>query len=452
MATAKAKIDNYLTKKLWETDLDSLGTLRSWWIKFLRFLYVLLLELSEEQLALRAMGLVYTTLLSIVPLLAVSFSVLKAFGVHTRFEIFLYYFLEPLGDKGVDLSLKIIGFVENVNVSVLGSIGLAMLVYTVMSQIHKVEIALNYIWNVKSTRSFEKRFSNYLSVLLIGPVLIFSAIGITGSLMSTSVAQKILSIKSLGSIIYYTGRLIPYILVSAAFTFIYIFLPNTKVRLTAALTGGLFSGVMWKLTGMAFAFFIVSSAHYSAVYSGFSILILSLIWLYWSWFIFLVGAKVSYYQQYPGLIYARKASFSLSNRMKEKLALQIMFLIGDNFHKNERHWRLEPLSKHLGLPALIVQETLTMLEKKGLIITSYEEPPAYLPAKDLETISISEILDAVRISSDETLAGNKFIAIPEVDGLINQTDDALYQSVKNKTLKSLIISDKKNSDNRKKSS
>jgi membrane protein len=446
MPTTKAKIDNYLTKKLWGTDLDSLGTLRSWWIKFLRFLYVLFLELSEEQLALRAMGLVYTTLLAVVPLLAVSFSVLKAFGVHTRFEIFLYYFLEPLGDKGVDLSLKIIGFVENVNVSVLGSIGLAMLVYTVMSQIHKVESALNYIWNVKSTRSFEKRFSNYLSVLLVGPVLIFSAIGITGSLMSTSVVQKILSLKSLGSFIYYTGRLVPYILVSAAFTFIYIFLPNTKVRFTSALTGGLFSGVMWKLTGMVFTSFIVSSAQYSAIYSGFSFLILSLIWLYWSWFILLVGAKVSYYQQYPRLIYAGKGPLSLSNRMKEKLALLIMFLIGDTFHRNERHLSLELLSKRLGLPAITIQETLTILEKKGLIIPSLEETPAYLPAKDLETISIGEILGAVRISGEEALAGGKLIAIPEVDRLIGQTDDALYQSVKNKTLKSLIASGRKPHD------
>ena len=447
MPTAKVKIDNYLTKKLWGTDLDSLGTLGSWWIKFLRFLYVLFLELSEEQLALRAMGLVYTTLLSVVPLLAVSFSVLKAFGVHTRFEIFLYYFMEPLGDKGVDLSLKIIGFVENVNVSVLGSIGLAMLVYTVMSQIHKVESALNYIWNVKSARSFEKRFSNYLSVLLVGPVLIFSAIGITGSLMSTSVVQKILSIKSLGSIIYYAGRLIPYILVSAAFTFVYIFLPNTKVRFTSALAGGLFSGMMWKLTGMAFTSFIVSSAQYSAIYSGFSILILSLIWLYWSWFILLVGAKVSYYQQYPRLKYAGKGPLSLSNRMKEKFALLIMYLIGNTFHRNERHLSLETLSKRLGLPTITIQEMLTILENKGLIISSLEDPPAYLPAKDLETISIGEILDAVRTSGDEALAGIKLIAIPEVEHLISRTDDALYQSVKNRTLKSLLASGRKPHEN-----
>ena len=437
MSKTKTKIDDYLTRKLWQTDLDSVGAVRAWWLKFLRFLYVLLLELSEEQLALRAMSLVYTTLLSIVPLLAVSFSVLKAFGVQTKFEILLYYFLEPLGEKGVDLSLKIIGFVENINVSVLGSIGLTMLVYTVLSQLQKVESSLNYIWNVKGTRSFEKRFSNYLSVLLVGPLLIFSAVGITGSLMSTAVVRKVLSMQSLGMAIYIAGKLIPYILVSAAFTFVYIFLPNTKVRFAAALTGGIFSGIVWKITGMIFASFIVTSAQYSAIYSGFSLLILSLIWLYWSWFILLVGAKVSFYQQYPTLMYAKKNSLSLSNRMKEKLALMIMFLVGSHFHQNKPAWNLESLSKRVGLPATIVSSMLAMLEKKGLIAPSGEEPPVYLPAKDPEIILIGEILDIAR-SGDESLAVRD--AIPEVDGMINHMDSSFHQSVENATLKSLIVS------------
>ncbi len=438
MSGAGRKIDDYLTKKLWQTDLDSLGPVRSWWIKFLRFRYVLLVELSEEQLAMRAMSLVYTTLLSLVPLLAVSFSVLKAFGVQTKFEIFLYYFLEPLGEKGVDLSLKIISFVENINVSVLGSIGLTMLIYTVLSQLQKVERALNYIWSVKATRSFEKRFSNYLSVLLVGPILIFSAVGITGSLMSTSVVQKVLSIKSLGTVIYAAGRLVPYLLVSAAFTFVYIFLPNTKVRFAAALTGGIFSGVVWKITGMIFASFVVTSAQYSAIYSGFSLLILFLIWLYWSWFILLVGAKVSFYQQYPTLIYARKNSFSLSSRMKEQVALMIMFLIGSHFHQNKPAWNLESLSERVGLPVTIVVDMVSMLERHGLIAPSGEEPPVYRPAKDPEIILIGEILDVVRKSGDESIVVND--AVPEVDGVIRHMESALHQSVENMTLKSLIVS------------
>lgn len=438
MPAIKRKIDDYLFKKLWSPDLTSSGTFQSFRIKVLRFLSVLFRELSEEQLALRAMGLVYSTLLSVVPFLAVSFSVLKAFGVHTRFEIFLYYFLEPLGEKGVDLSLKVIGFVENINAHLLGSIGLALLMYTVMSQIQKVERALNDIWGVKGTRSFEKRFSNYLSVVLIGPIFIFAAIGITGTLMSTAVVQRVLSIKSLGMVIYGAGMLVPYMLASAAFTFVYLFLPNTRVRLSAALTGGIFAGITWKVMGMIFTAFVVSSAQYSAVYSGFSVLILTLIWLYWSWFILFIGAKVAYYQQYPGLIQYRKDPLSLSSRIKETLALQIMFQIGSNFHKNLPSWKLESLSGQLKIPAVLVREMLLILERQGLIVPTHDEPPAYLPAKDPEIITIKEILDVVRMSGHEGSAGDMLITTPDVDRLMIRLEAAVTQAFGDETLKSLV--------------
>ncbi|RPI38084.1 MAG: hypothetical protein EHM54_01380 [Nitrospiraceae bacterium] len=258
--------------------------------------------------------------------------------------------------------------------------------------------------------------------------------------MSTSVVQKVLSIQSLGMAIYIAGKLIPYLLVSAAFTFVYIFLPNTKVRFAAALTGGIFSGIVWKITGMIFASFIVTSAQYSAIYSGFSLVILALIWLYWSWFILLVGAKVSFYQQYPTLIYARKDSLSLSNRMKEKLALMIMFLIGSHFHLNKPAWNLESLSKRVGLPAPIVSNILAMLERKGLVAPSGEEPPVYLPAKDPEIIRVGEILEVARYG-DESLAIHD--AIPAVDGMIKHMENLFQQSAENATLKSLILSAEK---------
>src|SRR5512147_10022 len=168
MSSFKDKIDSLFVGKLWEADLASASRAKSLQIRALRLIYVIIKGFSEEQLILRAMSLVYTTLLSFVPLLAVSFSVLKAFGVHTQFLIFLYYFLEPLGDSGVDLSMKVIGFVENIKISVLGSIGLSTLIFTVISTVQKIESALNHIWNIKGTRGFSQRFSNYMSILLVG--------------------------------------------------------------------------------------------------------------------------------------------------------------------------------------------------------------------------------------------------------------------------------------------
>ena len=237
--TAKRLI-HFIKRDLWEVDLDSLNKYKLFIVKTLRLINVILRELTEGQLTLRAMSLVYTTLLSIVPVLAISFSVLKAFGVHNEVvEPFLMKFLAPLGGKGEEITSQIIGFVENMNVGVLGSLGLGMLIYTVISVIQKIEASFNSIWRIKKARSFARRFSDYVSVIIVGPILIFSAMGLTASFMSNTIVQAIVSIEPFGTAFYYFVEKIPYIIVCAAFTFLYIFIPNTKVKFKSALIAGL---------------------------------------------------------------------------------------------------------------------------------------------------------------------------------------------------------------------
>ncbi|HET6513726.1 MAG TPA: YihY/virulence factor BrkB family protein, partial [Thermodesulfovibrionales bacterium] len=324
MIRALKKIETYFAKDLWDLDINSLGRMRALQVKFLRLATVFVSELSGEQLALRAMSLVYTTLLTIVPLLAVSFSVLKAFGVHTKLEVLLSSFLEPLGPGGINLSLRIIEFVERVNVGVLGAFGLSALLYTVISQIQKIEVSLNFIWHVSKPRSFSRRVTAYMSILLVGPVLGFSAIGLSAYLMESSLVRRLLSVETVGSAAYLAGHGMTYLLICAFFVFVYVSLPNTKVHFASALVGGIFAGIVWKIMGLVFASFIVTSTQYSAIYSGFALGILFLIWLYWSWFILLVGARVSFYHQYPRLLDFRKESLRLSTRQREKLAMLIM--------------------------------------------------------------------------------------------------------------------------------
>jgi len=144
---------------------------------------ILVRDLVDGQLTLRAMSLVYTTLLSIVPLLALSFSVLKAFGVHNQIQPMLLRFLEPLGENGAEIAHNIIEFIQRMNVGVLGAVGLVLLLYTAISLMQKIEESLNYIWHVHRPRPLADRFSRYLSVLLVGPILVFSALGITATVM-----------------------------------------------------------------------------------------------------------------------------------------------------------------------------------------------------------------------------------------------------------------------------
>ena len=270
---------------VWHIDLRSLPSWRVLLMRTLRTIFAVYRDLTQGQLSLQAMSLVYTTLLSLVPLLAVSFSVLKGFGVHNQIEPLLLNFLEPLGEKGEKITKQIIGFVENVDVGVLGSLGLGLLIYMIVSLIYKVEKVFNFTWRIEHSRSFVQRFSDYLSVILIGPVLVFSALGTTASFMSTAFVQKLVAIQTLGLVIESTSQLVPYLFIIGAFTFLYIFIPNTRVRFSSALIGAVVAGGLWQTIGWGFAVFIVSSTRYAAIYSGFAILVMFMLWVYLAWLI-----------------------------------------------------------------------------------------------------------------------------------------------------------------------
>ncbi len=427
---------------VWEDDLRHLGGLRKVLVFVLRVLHMLLRELLGGQLNLRAMSLVYTTLLSLVPLLAVSFSVLKGFGVHTKIEPLLYNFMMPLGPKGIEVADRIISFVENVQVGVLGSVGFALLIYTVIALLQKIEAAFNFVWQIDHLRSLSQRFSNYLSVILIGPVLVFSALGLTATILHTELAQKLITIEPLGTLVVYSGKLIPYLLVCMAFTFVYIFIPNTRVQFRAALVGGVIAGVLWETTGWGFATFIASSSKYAAIYSSFAILIMLLIWLYISWLILLVGSQIAYFVQYPKYMTLHRVRFALSNRLREQLALQVMYLVGYNHYFNRPPWNFDALVERLDLPGEPVHRAIDVLIDAGYLIeVGGEDPPVYLPVHDIGTMHIADLLADIRKAGESRFLNvEQLEAIEAVDRVMSDIGDVCRDTLGTRTLKDLVLS------------
>ena len=298
------------------------------------------------------------TLLSIVPLLALSFSVLKAFGVHNQIQPMLLKFLEPLGKEGEEIAANIIAFIQNMNVGVLGALGLALLLYTAISLMQKIEESLNYIWHIHRHRPLADRFSRYLSVLMVGPILVFAALGITATVMNVETVRGVLAIEMFGQLVQTISRLMPYLLVIAAFTFIYMFIPNARVRLLPALIGGIAGGAAWQTAGWGFATFVASSNQYAAIYSSLAILILFMIWLYLSWLILLFGASVAFYAQHPEYLYAGAGEPRLSNRMRERLGLATMTLVAGRFVAGERMPSLNEFIGLLRMPRYVLQAVL----------------------------------------------------------------------------------------------
>lgn len=354
-------------------------------------------DFATGALTLRAMSLVFTTLLALVPLVAVSFSVLKGFGVHNQIEPVLLQFLAPLGERAPEITGRVVDFVDNIKVGVLGAVGVALLLYTAVSLVQKIEQAFNFTWNVDRRRTLVRRFSDYFSVIVVGPVLVFLALAITASFTSSAIAQAVMAIEPFGSLLRMLGRLVPYVLVIAAFTFIYVLIPNTRVRFGPALFGGVVAGVLWETVGRIFAAFVVTSTNYTAVYSGFAILLLFMIWLYLSWLVLLTGSTIAFYRQYPE--YAAvggRAGARLSPAQHERLALAVMLAVVQDWYAGRPPPDRDRLARRLGLPVQPVDRALAALLEAGLLAASGTDVPGFLPGRPPEETPVKGVLDAVR--------------------------------------------------------
>lgn len=372
----------------------------TWFYRAGRTAYAVVRDIVDGQMALHAMSLVYTTLLSIVPLLALSFSVLKAMGAHYHMQPFLFQFFEPMGEQGIELAEQLLGFVDNIRVGVLGSVGLAFLVYTVISLIQKIESSFNMIWRVPNLRSMSQRFSNYLSVILVGPLLMFSAMGLSATVFSSTIIMRLMEIEPFGSAIIVLSRFTPFFLVVAAFTFFYVFMPNTRVYLRYAFAGGLIAGVMWQTGSLVFAYFVAESTRYAAIYSTFAIGIFLMIWLQVNWMILLLGASISFYLQHPGNI-SRRREVSFSPELQEKTALALMWMVCRPFGEGKPAPQQEWLEHRLGIPGDVTRRVSDKLISGGLLSLGGPNGDLLLPGRSLDLISIGDVLSVVRKDEDQ---------------------------------------------------
>ncbi|WP_295440613.1 YhjD/YihY/BrkB family envelope integrity protein [uncultured Thiodictyon sp.] len=422
---------------IWSSPLAALPRWRWRLVWLARLVYALYRDSTQGNLSLQAMSLVYTTLLSLVPLLAVSFSVLKGFGAHNALQPLLLHALQPLGDQAPEIARNVLAFVDNMRVGVLGSLGLAVLVYTVVSMIQKIEYVFNDTWRVTETRPFAQRVSQYLSVLLIGPVLFFTAVGLSASARNTALVESLLAVEPVGTLIDVGGSLVPFLLIVFAFAFIYIFVPNARVRVRSALIGALVAGVLWQAMGWLFAHFMVSSTQYTAIYSGLAILILFMIWLYIAWLIVLTGASVAFYHQHPEYLASRARDLRLSNRLRERLALLVAGHCARTFLAGEVPWTADRLSAALVIPSANTERILQVLEQDGFLLRTAQEPPRYVPGKAPESVTVKSLLDAVRCFEEGAGGGPGTVPDRGIQVLERQLDEAMAAALGGMTLRDL---------------
>jgi membrane protein len=379
---------------LWSPRTEQLSRPAQTALFAVRFIYAVIRDVISGDITMRAMGLVYVTILSIVPVIAVIFSILKGFGVHKRIEPFLYTFLEPLGEKGVEITDQIIGLVDNVQGNVLAGAGLILLFFTTISMAQKVEDSFNFVWRVDHSRGIAQRLTEYLSVILIGPVLMVTAMTLLASVKSAQIVQELTTIAPVGESLVLISRIAPYLLVCFGFTLVYWFLPNTNVRFLPAAVGGVTGGLLWATSGSLFTQFVVGSTRTNSIYATFAIVIMALIWLYLCWLILLVGAMVSFYAQNPQHMRLGYRHLQLGSRQRERIALGLMTATAQAFRDGAEQPTPASIAEDAELPSLIMLPILSRLISAGLI--NRTDKDLLYPERDPATIGLREVIAAVR--------------------------------------------------------
>ncbi len=350
---------------------------------------------------LRASALTYTTILSLVPFLAVAFSIAKGFEFHgTKF--IHNFLLKATGNLTV--TDKIINTIGNANVGSLGAIGAVALFITVISLYGNIEKSFNAIWGVKKGRTIGRKFTDYLSVTVVAPVLMITAITLT-TVVSTKIAnipiiQQILSI----FFVKFLFKLVPYLFVGFVFSFMYIFLTNTTVRLKYALYGGIIMGIVWQIAQWGFIKFNVAAARSTALYREFAPLFIFFLWIYISWVIVLIGAVMCFAFQNFRTFQKEAGALKISNDEKQKLAVKILILLTKNFDSDSDPLTNEEISGKLNIPVKLVNEVLFILEKSKVVIEIEKAGGEYYTLiKPPERIYVNNIIEYMNQYREEAI-------------------------------------------------
>jgi len=404
-------------------------------LRVLRYPYAILRDLSRGQINLYAMGLVYATLLSLVPLIAFAFAVLKAFGAHRELQPIIYEFFKPVGASAGELTQRVMDFADRVSTGIVGSLGLALLLWTLLGTIKKVEDSFNFVWRVEHARSFARRVTEYVALLIVGPIVIVSFIALAHNALDTATA-------GFGRYMPFWDRLTaialvvsPYVMVTAIFTAVYMFVPNTRVKWLPAAVGGVTAGVLWAAVGKVFTALVVYSTRLTIVYAGFAIIVAALLWTYFGWLILLVGAQLSFYVQNRNYLRLGLTELRLSAVQREQLTLKVMFLIARAYHDGKTRWSVDSLARELGMPGIGISRIVNSLEAAKLVTLTDDEH--LLPGRDLGQITLREILDIARNEKAGQVAPRQ-LKLPSVDAFAAKVDEAWRKSCGDMTLRDLI--------------
>jgi membrane protein len=437
-----SKFFNFIKVDIWRIRLADLPFGKSFLIKQLRMIILAFRGYDEDRCLLRASSLTFYTLLSIVPVAAMFFGVAKGFGFERRLQEELFNRFpgqEEVLNQIISFSNSLL---EQTQGGLIAGIGMLVLFWSVLKVLGHIEMALNDIWGIKESRSWGRKFSDYLSIMLISPLLVLMSGSATVFIKTqvTQVTQKVELLGVISPLIFLLLKFTPYVLIWTLFTILYVIMPNTKVNFKAGLLGGVVAGTLYQIAQWGYISFQIGAAKYNAIYGSFAALPLFLMWLQISWWIVLFGAELSFANQNVDTYEYEPDCLKVSPGFKKLLALQIAQLLVKKFENGDRPLTDSQISAQLEMPIRLVHNILFDLVESGLmseIKTQGDKGFAYQPARDINNLTIQYVLEALDQKGTDDIPVARTEDYQALSDALKKFSEAMEGSPANKLLKDI---------------
>lgn len=436
------RVINFIQTEIWIVDLSRYPKLLAFLIRQLRIILMAWKGFRDNRISLRASALTFYTMLSIVPVAAMIFGISKGFGFEKRLERILREqfsrreeFQEVL-DYIIDFARNML---ENIKGGFIAGIGLIVLFWAVMKVLGNIENSFNAIWQIKRSRPFIRKFSDYLSMMLIAPVLFVLSSTIT-VYISEVARSDATYMQYIGPLLTFLVKSLPYLLIFLLFTLLYVIMPNTKVFFKNGLYAGIIAGIIFQVTQWIYIHFQVGVSKYGAIYGSFLALPLFLVWLQISWLIVLLGAEISFAYQNIEKYEFESEALKISSTKKRLLTLLVIHQIIRGFMVGNPSYTATKISHSLAIPIRLIREILFDLQESGLIAETTTEFPrerAFLPAIDINRITVSYVIEKLDMQGHDLSIGEESEYLKQFSAIQSDLFKAIEKSPANKLIKDI---------------
>ena len=432
----------YLKGGLWSVRVEEHPPAKAFAIRLLRTAFIAVRKFAGDDCLLRASSLTFFTLLSVVPVAAMAFGIAKGFGFEKRLQAQLLDKIpgqEAVLIQVVDSAHR---FLNNTKGGLIAGIGVVVLFWSVIKVLSHIENAFNHIWQIEKARPFGRKFADYLSIMLLGPVLVIMSGSFTVFITTqvTAITEREQLLGMFSPLIFALLKLVPYGLLWLLFTIIYLLMPNTRVRLLPGLVAGILAGTLYQIAQWGYISFQIGVAKYNAIYGSFAALPLFLIWLQLSWMIVLLGAEISFAGQNSDHYVYDEKTRNLSFRRRQLISLAVAREVIRGFSSGKPAPGAKELSRSLGLPLRTVQIVADDLVASN-ILSRIEPPkngvPAYQPAVDTGIITAHYVTHALAKRGDGGFPLTGVAAIDTLSDILESFDEASANASANRLLKDI---------------